>query len=216
MLVDELSRLTSDAISDISADPEILNLRMLIESQFDAWTTELFPLLQGKKIGCYKFVVDLMHRAGHTVATEELVRKNISVIRAKRGLPTNRTAGVTLTVTPPAPAGASTSQMVQPANRPAMAPFPLNQVVVTSPLEAVPGVSPVEVTEWVEQMQRLNNETASSPWTAHDQWMWEFFENISVNILGRPLRQNLIPVERYVNDPVKKNCLASLLAKRRR
>ena len=214
--MDELTRLTSHAITDISSDPEIVNLRMVVESQFDSWTNHLFPLLQRKRIGCYKFAVGLLHKAGYAVASENLLRAYFSDIRAKRGLRPSKSQGVTFTVTPPAPASASTSHKVQPATRTALAPIPSDQVVVIPPVEAVPGLAPIEVTDWVEQMQRLNIETASSPWTAQDQWMWEFFENISVNILGRPLRQNIIPVERFVNDPVKKNCLASLLAKKRR
>lgn len=134
-----------------------------------------FPVLQDQKLPCYKTVVGILHEAGHTVATESLVRSYFSVIRSRRGIPAKThkaPLGVTPSVTLTRPARelrADPGVRVQATDR------PVAQAVSVPSVEAVPGVVPVEVTDWHAESRRLESEPVGAPWTGADEWMWRFF-----------------------------------------
>lgn len=202
-----LTERTLQSIVGLESDPEIKNMLRLVDEHFDLWTERLFPLLKGKKIACYPYVVRLLHESGHEVATVELVRKYISVIRARRGIPAKpykAPLSVTPTVTPTQPkrvAHAVPTQAVAPS------------VAVAPPQIAVPGVTPVEVTDWRAEIIRLESENSSSPWTGADQWMWNYFEAIARS-MGKTLPKDFMSVEKSVVNPIMIDCLDKLLAKR--
>ena len=207
-----LTERTLQSIAGLEADPEIKNMLSLVDQHFDLWTERLFPLLQSKRIACYPYVVKLLHESGHQVATVELVRKYISVIRARRGIPAKpykAPVGVTPRVTFTRPARelrADPGVRVQATDRPVAQ-------AVSSPPMAVPGVEPVEVTDWRAEIIRLESEKASAPWTGADQWMWNYFEAVARS-MGRSLPKDFMSVEKSVGDPIKIDCLDKLLAKR--
>lgn len=208
----DVSTLTARMIQEHESDPEVVNMMYLVDQHFDIWTTQLFPHLQRKRIPCYKTVVDILHKAGHTVATESLVRSYFSVIRARRGIPAKHykaPPGVTPTVTPTRPARefrADPGVRVQATDRPVA-------LAVSSPPVAVPGVEPVEVTDWRSELIRLEREKSSDPWTGADEWMWNYFEAVARS-MGRTLPRDFMSVEKSVGDPIKIDCLDKLLAKR--
>lgn len=200
-----LTERTLQSISLLEADPEIRNMLKLVDQHFELWTERLFPLLQSKRIACYPYVVKLLHESGHTVATVELVRKYISVIRARRGIPAKpfkAPVGVTPTVTFTRPARevrADPGVRVQAA--------PVAQAVV----EAVPGVVPVEVTDWHAEYKRLDSEERSSPWSGADQWMWDWLTE-KARVRGLHLFRNAPDVEEMLTM-TQKSCYTHLLTK---
>lgn len=176
-IVFDVTTLTAQMIEEHSSDPDVVNMMYLVDKHFDIWTTQLFPHLQRKKISCYKTVVDILHKAGHTVATESLVRSYFSIIRARRGIPAKpykAPIGVTPTVTLTPMAReiqtARVARMESPT--PSLAPVAL---AASSPPVAVPGVEPVEVTDWYAQVRKLDGEPRGTAWTGEDEWMWRFF-----------------------------------------
>lgn len=207
----KLDDLTALAL-DQHKDDLVLNLRRAVESQFDSWNNVLMPKLKDRDIACYPFFSRLMKEAGYENATADLIRSYFSKIRARRGIPAKPVRapkGVTPTVTPTRPARefrADPVVRVQATDRPVA-------LAVSSPPVAVPGVEPVEVTDWRSELIRLERETASSPWTGADQWMWNYFEAVARS-MGRTLPKDFMSVEKSVGDPIKIDCLDKLLAKR--
>ncbi|WP_162588391.1 hypothetical protein [Variovorax sp. RA8] len=215
--MDNLTLMTDEAIAELERDPEVLNLRIVIEGQFDAWTQRLFPLLQLKNIPCYRFVTALLHKDGHTAATETLVglymrrireKRNLdSVVRSKHSLKGSR--GVTPTVTLTRPARelrADPVVRVQATDR------PVAQAVSVPPVEAVPGVVPVEVTDWHAELRRLDTEGRSAVWTGADEWMWAYFKGCAKS-MDKVLPKNIIDVENLLDDPIKVKVLHRILDK---
>lgn len=213
--MEDLDDLTNAAIAELEASPEIVNMRMVIEGQFENWTQKLFPLLQGQKRPCYAFVVTLLHKAGHTVATEELVRKYISRIRARRGVVVPRAVqpvGVTLT----APErqveqarGVTLTPAVPRGSRQAV------QVPVAVPMPpALPAVVPVAVSDWVEELTRLEGEK-KAPWTGADEWMWSYLCEKAAAV-GSSLPKDFFNVEKVLKDPMQVEVLGLLVPKYKR
>lgn len=217
-MMEDLDDLTNAAIAELEASPEIVNMRMVIEGQFENWTQKLFPLLQGQKRPCYAFVVALLHRAGHTVATEELVRKYISRIRARRGVvipravkPVQQPVGVTLTFPERevAPARAVTLTPVPRGGRQAV------QVPVAVPVApALPAVVPVPISDWVEELTRLEQE-GKKPWTGADEWMWSYLCEKAAAV-GSTLPKDFFNVEKVLKDPMQVEVLGLLVPKYKR
>lgn len=216
-----LASMTSQAIEELESSPEIVNLRIVLEEHFDVWTQRLFPLLLARKIGCYRYVTEMLHKDGHTKATEELVatymrrirekRKLDSIVRSKHDFKVPR--GVTPTVTP-----TSMAREIQSASMTRLVPSaravdPIVQAVSPPPV-AVPGVEPVEVTDWHAQSRRLSSEGRDAPWNAEDEWMWGFIEkkakNRNLNIF-----KNAPDVEEML-DVHQIDCYALLVKKNRR
>ena len=172
--MDDINTITARLISKHTS-PQIRNMMRLIDKHFDLWTLELFPVLQDQKLPCYKTVVGILHEAGHTVATESLVRSYFSVIRRRRGIPAKPVqapVGVTPSVTLTRPAR---DVRADPVVRMLATDRPVAQAVSVPSVEAVPGVAPVEVTDWHAESRRLESEPVGAPWTGADEWMWRFF-----------------------------------------
>ncbi|MGJ7553387.1 hypothetical protein ACSFBI_05295 [Variovorax sp. RB3P1] len=210
--MDDVSTLTARMIQEHESDPEVVNMMYLVDQHFEIWTTQLFPHLQRKRIPCYKTVVDILHKAGHTVATESLVRSYFSVIRARRGIPAKpykAPLGVTPTVTPTRPARefrADPGVRVQATDRPVA-------LAVSSHPVAVPGVEPLEVTDWHAQSRRLESEPRGSAWTAEDEWMWAFIEK-KAKIRNLNIFKNAPDVEEML-DIFQIDCYSLLTRKKR-
>lgn len=178
--MDKLTSMTDEAIAELERDPRVLSLRYAIEAQFDKWTQVLFPLLKLKKMSCYVYVADMLVKTGHEAATKELVgvymrriakhRNVASVVRDKPvQAPIVVTPAVTLTPMAREIQTARVARMESPT--PSLAPL---AHVVPSPPVAVPGVEPVEVTDWHAQGRRLGSEPRGTAWTGEDEFMWNF------------------------------------------
>ena len=192
-----VSDFTSQAIAELESDPVVLNLRIIIEEQYDTWTTTLFPLLQAKKIKCYKYVTELLHKAGHTNATEELVTNHVRRIREKRKAAV-RSAPVTRKAVE---ARSAPSHAVAPV------PVPIAPVAVPAAL----GVAPIPVTDWLAELLRLEA-APNAEWNGQDQWMWDEMEKVA-KMYGKNLARDFVSVERNL-DGIQVHCLRVLLNKR--
>lgn len=210
--MDNLTSMTDEAIAELEKDPRVLNLRLAIEPQFDKWTKVLFPLLKLHKIGCYAYVTELLKKDGHEKASEDLVgvymrriakhRNVASVVRAK---PVQAPIGVTPTITLTRPArevradpgisGVATGRSVAQAVS----------------LPAVPGVVPVEVTDWHAEYKRLDSESREALWSGADQWMWDFISS-KATLRGLHMFQNAPDVEDMLTM-TQKSCYTHLLNK---
>lgn len=197
--MDKVSDFTAQAIAELEANPEVLNLRMVIEEQYDSWTGKLFPLLQSKKIPCYQFVTNLLHKAGHSVATESLVCTYMRRIREKRK-----------------PVGSSAPAVQKPLHKPVATTATVRQPVTPTPVQkpvlVVSGVEPIEVTNWITELTRLEKEK-NALWNGKDQWMWNHFEGIAKR-MGGSFPKDFMSVEKSMNDPIKTECMDLLLAKK--
>jgi hypothetical protein len=209
--VDDINTITARLISKHTS-PQIRNMMRLIDKHFDLWTLELFPVLQDQKLPCYKTVVGILHEAGHTVATESLVRSYFSVIRSRRGIPAKpykAPVGVTPTVTLTRPAR---EVRADPGVRIPATDRPVAQAVSVPPVEGVPGVVPVEVTDWHGELRRLDTEGRSAVWTGADEWMWAYFKGCAKS-MDKVLPKNIIDVENLLDDPIKVKVLHRILDK---
>ena len=198
-----LSKMTSEAIAKLESDPAILNLRIVIESQYEVWTSKLFPLLQAKKIPCYEFVADLLVKDGHPEATKEMVSNYFCRIREKRKAAAVSSAPVVRSPARRSPVKARSA----PSHVVAPAPAPKAPVAVP----AVPGVVPVPVTDWLAELLRLEADPGAE-WCGRDQWMWDFIEKVAKSY-GKNLARDFVSVEANL-DPVKVQCLTKLMGKR--
>lgn len=197
-----ISDITSQAIAKLESDPAILNLRIVIESQFDVWTTTLFPLLQAKKIPCYSFVANLLVQDGHTEATAEIVSNYFCRIREKRKAAISSAPAVRSPARrSPVVARSAPSHVVAPA------PVPKAPVAVP----AVPGVVPVPITDWLAELLRLEADPGAE-WSGRDQWMWDEMEKVAKSY-GKNLARDFVSVERNL-DGIQVHCLKVLLNKR--
>lgn len=202
--MDDINNITARLISKHTS-PQIRNMMRLIDKHFDMWTLELFPVLQDQKLPCYRTVVDILHEAGHTVATESLVRSYFSVIRSRRGIPAKpykAPVGVTPSVTLTRPAR---EVRADPVVSVLATDRPVAQAV------SVPGVVPVEVTDWHAEYKRLDSESREAPWTGADQWMWDFISS-KATLRGLHMFQNAPDVEDMLTM-TQKSCYTHLLNK---
>jgi hypothetical protein len=213
--VNDISSITARIIKEHSASPKFRNMMNLIDKHFDIWTKELFPILQSEDVPCYPEIVKIMAEAGYKVTAPQL-RSYFSVIRERRGIPAKPYKG--LQGVTPSVTLTSMAREIQSAPVSRLVPFtravaPVDQAVPIAPVLAVPGVEPVEVTNWRDEIIRLESEKSSAPWTGADQWMWNFFEAVARS-MGRTLPKDFMSVEKAVGDPIKIDCLDKLLAKR--
>lgn len=209
LAVDNLTEMTDAAIAELEQDPRVLSLRIAIEGQFDRWTQVLFPLLKLKEMGCYVYVTNMLQKAGHEKANKDLVgvymrriakhRNVASVVRAK---PVQAPVGVTPSVTLTRPAR---EVRADPVVRGLATDRPVAQAV------SVPGVVPVEVTDWHAEYKRLDSESREASWTGADQWMWDFISS-KATLRGLHMFQNAPDVEDMLTM-TQKSCYTHLLNK---
>lgn len=98
--------------------------------------------------------------------------------------------GVTLTL-PKVPRVAKTAvvasvqvaPVVAPTPKPAPAVAPVSSLSELSSLVVVPGVVPIEITDWRLEMLRLEDEAKKRvwEWNGQDQFIWEFFHDYGKN-----------------------------------
>lgn len=90
-----------------------------------------------------------------------------------------------------------------------VAPAPVPKASVAAP--AVLGVVPVPVTDWLNELKRLEADPGAE-WSGRDQWMWDEMEKVAKSY-GKNLARDFVSVEGNL-DGVKVHCLRVLLNKR--
>gem|GEM_PF-4897990 len=80
-------------------------------------------------------------------------------------------------------------------------------------IDQAPAVAPVEVTDWVKELTRLE-QSKGGAWTGADEWMWSYFVGKAASI-GARLPKDFVTVERLVADPIKNEVMGYLIAKAR-
>lgn len=89
----------------------------------------------------------------------------------------------------------------------------LTPTPVQKPVVVVPGVEPIEVTDWIEELNRLEKEKNAS-WNGQDEWMWNAMEKVAKSRFY-DLRKDFFQVEKSL-DVIQVHCLKFLLPKRRK
>lgn len=178
-----LHNLSENAIAELEADEAFTNLKMAVREHFDDWTKRLFPLLQAKKRPCYRYVVALLHEAGYSNATEEVVKNYFSEIRVARRAERERQAQFA----PSRPFDRSQASLSdQPPPSPVREPEEHAVVPATQSVSSVKkGVSPVLFSVaavlvngaegWQAEYKRLAREKSEgwSEWNGNDQAVWD-------------------------------------------
>ena len=93
---------TKELIEEQQQNGELKNIRRICEEYFDVWTQQLFPLLQAQGKPCYPEIVKLLHKAGCSNATVNLLTSYFSQIRKERGVGKQKTRAVVISAPLPA------------------------------------------------------------------------------------------------------------------
>ncbi|WGS54470.1 hypothetical protein LFL96_26000 [Paraburkholderia sp. D15] len=88
-----IQRLTEDAIEQetqtLANSVCLPSLIEVIRENYDTWREKLFPVLKLRGLARYRYIADLLKKAGYGNASEELVRgymHKVKVERAKKNM----------------------------------------------------------------------------------------------------------------------------------